>query len=341
MKLLIITQKVDNQDSILGFFHRWIEEFAKHCEQIVVICLEKGEYNLPSNVRVLSLGKEGRQSRAKYLNNFLKYIHQEKDNYDVVFVHMNPIYVVLGGLFWSIWHKKIALWYTHKSVDLKLRLAEKLSDVVFTASKDSFCLKSNKVIVTGHGIDTDEFRVKSSEFGDTKDEFNILSVGRLSIIKNQLLLVKFFKNIKDQTQKKIKLTIIGGPVTNKDKEYEKEIRDYVMQNGFFDSVKFVGAISQDRMVGYYSQSNLLINLSHTGSMDKDVLEAASCNIDILTSNKAYQDELPLENTVEFDEQKIKEKLIKKIEHPEEVFLRKLIQEKHSLPNLIQKIISKL
>ena len=32
MKLLIITQKVDSADPILGFFHQWVEEFAKHCE---------------------------------------------------------------------------------------------------------------------------------------------------------------------------------------------------------------------------------------------------------------------------------------------------------------------
>ena len=58
MKLLIITQKVDRNDPILGFFHRWLEEFAKNCEQVTVICLYKREYNLPGNVKVLSLGKE-------------------------------------------------------------------------------------------------------------------------------------------------------------------------------------------------------------------------------------------------------------------------------------------
>ena len=58
MRLLIITQKVDKNDPILGFFHRWIEEFAKHCQSIIVICLQKGEYNLPKNIKILSLGKE-------------------------------------------------------------------------------------------------------------------------------------------------------------------------------------------------------------------------------------------------------------------------------------------
>ena len=57
MRLLILTQKVDINDDILGFFHRWIEEFAKRCEKVIVICLQEGRHDLPSNVKVLSLGK--------------------------------------------------------------------------------------------------------------------------------------------------------------------------------------------------------------------------------------------------------------------------------------------
>ena len=39
MKILIITQKVDQNDDVLGFFHGWIAEFAKHCEQVTVYFL--------------------------------------------------------------------------------------------------------------------------------------------------------------------------------------------------------------------------------------------------------------------------------------------------------------
>ena len=157
MKLLICTQKVDKNDSVLGFFHRWIEEFAKHCEMVTVICLEKGEYSLPNNVKVLSLGKEHGVSRLKYLFCFYTYIWKYRKEYDKVFVHMNPEYVVLGGLFWRLLKKKIALWYMHKSVNLKLRIAERLVHNIFTGTKESFRLKTNKLHITGHGIDTAAF----------------------------------------------------------------------------------------------------------------------------------------------------------------------------------------
>jgi hypothetical protein len=102
MKLLIITQKINKNDPILGFFHGWVKEFSKHFDSIVAICLEKGEYDMPTNVKVLSLGKESGHSKVKYLLNFYKFIWQERNNYDAVFVHMNPVYVVLGGLLWKI-----------------------------------------------------------------------------------------------------------------------------------------------------------------------------------------------------------------------------------------------
>ena len=57
MKLLIVTQAVDINNPILGFFHRWIEEFSKNCEKVTVIALGVGEYKLPQNVNILSLGK--------------------------------------------------------------------------------------------------------------------------------------------------------------------------------------------------------------------------------------------------------------------------------------------
>ena len=75
MKLLILTQKVDKNDTTLGFFHRWIEEFSKNYEKIIVICLYKGEYNLPQNVEVYSLGKERGVSKIGYVLNFYKYIY--------------------------------------------------------------------------------------------------------------------------------------------------------------------------------------------------------------------------------------------------------------------------
>ena len=107
MKLLIITQTVDRRDTMLGFFHNWLEEIAKGYESILVICLKEGEHDLPPNVRVLSLGKERGNSKIGYLWNFYKYIWSERQSYDSVFVHMNQEYVLLGWKSWLLLRKPI------------------------------------------------------------------------------------------------------------------------------------------------------------------------------------------------------------------------------------------
>lgn len=332
-----MTQKVDSNDPILGFFHRWIEEFAKRCQAVIAVCLEKGEHYLPGNVRVLSLGKESGQSRIKYAVNFYKYIWRERNNYDAVFVHMNPEYVVLGGLFWRFWDKKIALWYTHKSVNLKLRLATGLSHLIFTASPKSFRLKSKKVRITGHGIDTEFFWPKERSANDI---FRMISVGRISGTKNQLSLVKMFAELLPQTGKPVVLELIGSPVTEEDKKYQRRIADYINVNELQNKVKLVGAVPQGKLAEYYHDADLLVNLSQTGSLDKDVLEAAACNLDVLTTNEAFQDILPKQNLSKYAESDIKRALLAKIERPIALTsLRTIVELHHALPRLIKTIVT--
>jgi len=69
-RLLIITQKVNKNDSVLSFFHAWIAEFAKHFSRVTVVCLEEGEHSLPENVSVFSLGKEKGYSRGRKIHRF-------------------------------------------------------------------------------------------------------------------------------------------------------------------------------------------------------------------------------------------------------------------------------
>ena len=231
MNLLIITQKVDKKDPILGFFHRWVLEFAKHCENVIVICLQKGDYDLPENVKVLSLGKElagkgltsrneveggetlrrqaglcGKRSflaRGKYICIFYKYIWKERKNYDAVFVHMNPIYIILGGCLWALWRKKISLWYTHKKVDIKLHIAEKIVDIIFTASFKSFRLRSKKVRIMGHGIDIENFKPVVKERSNV---FRIVTIGRISPVKDYDTLI-MATEILNKNDLKIKIDI--------------------------------------------------------------------------------------------------------------------------------------
>lgn len=332
MKLLILTQKVDKNDDVLGFFHDWIREFSKHSEKITVICLYKGKFDLPANVRVLSLGKEAGASRIKYLFNFYRYIMAERKNYDSVFVHMNVGYVILGSFIWKILNKKIGLWYVHKAVDWKLRLAEKLTDVIFTASQKSFRLKSDKVKVFGHGIDTDKFK-PSGIFSKNTD---IISVGRIALVKNYGLLIDAAK-ILDERKIKFNIKIAGAPILDADKFYFEGLKKRVKENNLGNKFHFIGSIPHGEIMDVYSIGKIFVNLSDTGSIDKAVLEAMSAGLLVLTSNEAFRNILADKYFTSKDSSVFGEKLIALMNSESDPSLRKYVVENHSLKSLIGKI----
>ncbi len=341
MKLLIITQTVDKNDSVLGFFHSWIEEFAKTCEQVTVICLKKGEYDLPENVNVLSLGKEEGVSKLQYILNFYKYVWSERKNYDNVFVHMNPEYVMLGTPIWRMLKKKTALWYTHGTVATKLRLATFLSDIIFTASKKSFRIKSRKVRVVGHGIDLEKFPYRERSISGTP---KLITVGRISKTKRQDLAVDVLIELHKKSVD-VELTIVGVPLTDEDKKYELDLKDKIRKNNLEEYVKWVGSVSNSELHKYLNEADIFIHTSETGSLDKVVLEAMASGVLVVTTSDAVRSILPekyaLDKECKKDVVSIS-KCIQEILNTDVAVLEKLgrsfVKSNHTLHELIGRII---
>ncbi len=283
MKLLIITQKVDKNDSVLGFFHRWIEEFAKRAEKITVICLEEGIHALPANVKVYSLGKKKGNSKLHQVVRFYSLIISQRAQYDSVFVHMNQIYVLLGGLLWKIWSKKTALWYVHRQISFSLWLAEKLVDVIFTSSKESFRVPSNKVQYVGHGIDSQNF----AHAHDSRDiiKTGILYVGRITPIKNLETLIDATEILHGKIPE-LSVTCIGEPVTVTDINYFETLKKTIREKNLGSVVMFVGRVQNSDIAHEYSKATLSVNLSPTGGWDKSVLESLMAGCPVFASNKA-------------------------------------------------------
>ena len=251
MKLLICTQKVDPNDPVLGFFVRWIEEFKKHCE-VEVVSLK-------------DLGGGGRAMRALRL---MRLASQLK--YDAVFVHMNPEYLIAAGWYWRLRGKKSALWYTHKAVNLRLRIAVFFADVVLTASPESFRLHSKKVRVMGHGIDTDFFTPDPS----VARAEHWLSAGRLMQSKRHDLALR------EAAQAGRELRIAGeGPERAKLEVLARELNARVV---------FLGPLTQVGLRDEYRRAAKLIHRSETGSLDKVVLEATACGCPVDTTNPALK-----------------------------------------------------
>lgn len=286
MRLLILTQSLDRNDKVLGFFHSWVEAFAKECEQVTVIALRVGACELPSNVRVLSLGKEEGVSRMKYLSRFFRYIVRERGSYDTVFVHMNPIYIVLGGIFWKLTGKKVALWYTHRQVDWKLRLGVLGADQIFSSAKESFRVETSKVQFMGHGIDVRFWGSITPE--ENKKVFTILQVGRITPIKHCEVLIDAAAYLKQHGKREFKVIFLGDPAVASDDEYFAGLRRIVEEKGLISEVIFAGGGTPIEVRNQYRAAHVTINMLPTGGLDKVVLESLAAGVPALTSNQAWR-----------------------------------------------------
>lgn len=334
MQLLIITQKISQRDPILGFFHNWLKKFAANLDRVKVICLEKGSVNLPDNVEIKSLGKEIGTSRLARFLRLLKISWHWRCDYTHVFVHMNTEYIIIAGWWWRLTGKKIFLWYAHKHVSWRLRVAEKFCNAIFTSSTQGFRLPSTKTIVVGQGIDTELFKPL-----DTPKENLIICVGRISPTKGQLDLIKTLQSVL-QEQPDLKLALIGTPVYEQDKKYLDRIKTYIEENRLQGRVQLVGAVLNFDLPTWYNRAKLLVNISQTGSLDKDILEAMACDLPALTTNQAFVGTLPANQiTANLDE--LADKVRQFTQQPPAFDYRATILAKHNLDNLIKNLVSQI
>lgn len=289
MRILIFTQKVDRNDDLLGFFHGWLREFAKNFEKVSVIGLGVGEYDLPKNVEVYSLGKEDGESKIKYVINFYKLIWKLRNEHDSVFVHMNREYMLLGGLFWKILGKKKYLWYNHQFGNFLSRWAIKLSDKVFHTSKFAFSANFSNSKIMPVGIDTELFK---KDNGTNKKTNSILFLGRISPVKNVDVLINVVKKI-DEKGKDFILNIVGDPGENNSKYFNKITKEakILEQKG---KIKFWGKAPNHETPRIYNENEVFVNLTNSGSFDKTTLESMACEKIAIVCNSMYRKIFPKE-----------------------------------------------
>lgn len=336
MKLLIITQAVDKDNPVLGFFHRWLEEFAKHFEKITVICLEKGRFNLPPNVAVRSLGKEGGESRVKYLLNFYRFIWQERKNYDSVFVHMNQEYVLLGGLIWKLFGNKIYLWRNHAQGNFLTRLAVWFSDKVFCTSPNSFTARFAKTRLMPVGIDTNFFQPDASV---PKIPQSILFLGRMAPVKNVTLFIEALNEL--QKSDVDFMATIAGAALPQDIVYEKKVQELVVGYGLDNKVRFIGAVTQEQALRLYREHQLYVNLTPAGSLDKTIFEAMACGLPLVVVNSDLRSMLGERLIGDWPPTLLAEEIRRYRSNHEVADSRGFVVANHSLVILISRLLAEL
>ncbi|MBY0539731.1 glycosyltransferase family 4 protein [Patescibacteria group bacterium] len=278
MKLLIVTQTLDKNDPTLGFFHEWVRAFSEKFETVTVIALNVGMHTLPKNVYVHSLGKESGAGKELRIVRYVSLLYSLRNEYTHVFAHMNPEYVIGGGVLWRLLGKKIGFWYVHGAVTLRLRLAALLANRVFTASRESCRIKNTNVMVVGHGIDTELFAPKRIPHPPS-----IVSVGRFSPSKKLELLIDAMKLVRTQIPGSLG-RLVGDVATPENESYAERVKEYAKMAG----VSIEKPVLHSDVPAVLALSDIFFNASQTNSLDKAVLEAMACGVVPVTSNVAYK-----------------------------------------------------
>ena len=286
MTLLVITQVVDRDDPVLGFFHQWIEELAATVDAIEVLCLREGMHALPGNVKVHSLGKErGERTPLVYAIRFLQILWRIRGTYQAVFVHMNQEYLLIAGWFWKIAGIPAYLWRNHVQGDWRTTLACMLAHTVFYTSSHAFVARRKNAVQMPIGIDTDMFSGQGKRIPNT-----ILFLGRLDTIKRLDLVLEAIALLASRGTE-ARLSVYGAPSPGQE-QYAVNVRARYKHLEDRGIVTYEGPLSHAETPGVYARHSVYVNVTPSGSFDKTIGEAMASGCLVVCANEAVREALP-------------------------------------------------
>jgi len=290
MNLIMITPRVGKSDPLLAFIPNWISHIAKKLDNLFVITPRAEIINLPNNVFIHEIGRD--YSKGEHIihavhnfhNTILNITHNE--TIDGIFALMYPKFAIIAAPYARFKNIPLALWYTHDSVNLQLRIAGVLVDKILTATPETCQLVSSKIEAVGRGIDTTKYY--RSQRKTRNVDFTITTVGRISPIKKIEVIIKSLIYLQQKTTKiTLNLLIVGSPPRPEHKKYLKKLKDLVRENNLEELVEFTGSIEHSEIAEIYEKCDVFINACTSG-FDKAILEAMAFEVPVVVCNPAFK-----------------------------------------------------
>jgi glycosyltransferase involved in cell wall biosynthesis len=289
--LLVFNFKMDAEDDLLGHSLDWVEELSTRCVRVDVITGSLGKGSLPSNVHVHNLGSEKRESRiCKVVNFYVALIRVlRRGRPQGCFAHMNHHYTVLAGPILRALNIPVIQWHCHRATPWTLRVAHYYSDVLVTATPESCRLPVCNRVITGHGINTDRYKLRVNS---GSGPFRLLYVGRIAPIKRlELLFEAAAWMVKHAPSFEFTIDIIGD-ASPENEEYKQSLLEMISRAGVANQVQFHGRLPHKHVAEKYQNADLCINCCPEGGLDKMMLEAMCSGVPVLTTNPALKHAWP-------------------------------------------------
>ena len=282
-KILIFNISTDSNNTSLGFAVNWINQLSEYYIEIDVVTLNKGAtHMLNDNINVYSHDSINKVTKFIEIRKTIKNLLNNNE-YKFCLSHMTTSLTLVSSTIFKFNNLQSILWYTHKGPTtfikkIVLYLGALFSDRIITASENSFPLRFKKVTSIGHAINYEDFYRSRSNL-ESKD-FLILS--RISRSKNiDESIQGFLNSVYGESQN---ITIVGGPLTKQDVEYESYLKD---KYSVYSNIRFAGSIPHPNLSKYIDKTRFHINNTPKGFYDKSVLETLSGGIINFYMNSEY------------------------------------------------------
>jgi len=280
-RIVFITQVVRRAHPNLGATVAKIEALARQVDEVVVLCREALESDLPDNCRVRYFEDTNQFKRGI---RFARALSAELWPRPLaVVVHMVPLYAVLSSPLVRLRRVPLLLWYTHWKGHIVVRLSDFVCTYVLSLDERSYPLHSRKVRAIGHGIDLREFPCQPP-VPLAGRPFKVMSLGRYSPPK---LLEEIVEGVRLARQRGVDACaeLWGTADSPEQHRYKRMLAELGAGEQLRDFVSVGGSIPRTELPAVYAQADVVA--SDFISPDKIVLEAcSSCRV-VLASHESF------------------------------------------------------
>lgn len=271
--LIFFTQAIGEEEVLMAHAVDWVRNLSDHFDKVSVFCIRSGVFKLPANVSVRTLGGGSFPKRIRASVRLLKSIRAATDSshQNVVLYHMSATYPALLGPFFRILGVPQALWYSHKTVTLRLLLATVIVDKILSPTDQTFPINTRKGAWVGQAIN-----IPAKIMPPNPSAKGAVVLGRVARVKR---LEQGLRAIgKLPLHSRPSLTLIG-PIA--DLGYEEELKQLAHQIEV--QVIFREAVPHSEVLRVLREYLICLNTTD-GGLDKSALEAGVAGCLVLSSN---------------------------------------------------------
>ena len=323
-----------------GGLNVYVEAISKELAKDNTVHILTGEQakninkkNLKLNSLNLFSTNENTNEKKKFLDEFIEKTFQYIEEHDIDVIHAH--YWLSGLVAKKVKEKyKIPFIFTSHSLGVFVQennLGRISSEQeIFTAADkitaSSIFEKEN--LLTRYGVDKLKIHIVTpglnkkifKAYRGEKRNNTILSVGRIQKQKGQLQILDLFKSLQYRI-KGLELVFVGGPSGADGESYLNKMKNRIEELRIEEEVKFVGSLSQKKLVKLMRKSKLLIHSAENETFGLVAIEAHRLGVPVLSMNQGSFKELISNNenglvAKSFDDVQVYDFIIKLFEDAE-------------------------